>query len=63
MWPKRMCGGVYSFFTGLEISDMTGVMICFDYQEDVLREICGNRVSFIHIDSEEYERSVFHQPL
>ena len=54
---------IYSFFTGLEISDMTGVMICFDYQENVLREICGNRVSFIHIDSEEYERSVFHQPL
>lgn len=37
---------------------MTGTLICFDYQEDALREICGHRVTLQSIDFQQFERSL-----
>lgn len=48
------------FDTALELHGMEGTLICFDFQESVLRRVCGRRVSFQSIDFEQYERSVLH---
>lgn len=39
---------------------MTGTLICFDYQEEALREICGQRVILQSIDFQQFERSVLY---
>ena len=46
------------FDTALELHGMTGTLICFDYQEDALREICGHRVTLQSIDFQQFERSL-----
>lgn len=46
------------FDTALELHDRTGILICFDFQEDALRRVCGPRVKFQSIDFEALERSV-----
>lgn len=48
------------FDTALELHEMEGTLICFDFQETVLRRVCGHRVAFQSIDFEQYERSVLH---
>ena len=48
------------FDTALALRDITGTLICFDFQEDLLRRICGERVAFQSIDFAAFERSVFH---
>ena len=52
---------IFRFCSGLEHNDLTGVIICFDYQEDALRAIAGNRVTFSCIDFDKYERSALYQ--
>lgn len=49
---------VRRFDTALELHGMTGTLICFDYQEDALREICGHRVTLQSIDFQQFERSL-----
>lgn len=39
---------------------MTGTLICFDYQEKALREICGQCVMLQSIDFQQFERSVLY---
>lgn len=51
---------VRRFDTALELHEMTGTLICFDYQEDALREICGHRVTLQSIDFQQFERSVLY---
>lgn len=48
------------FDTALELHGQTGTLICFDFQEEALRRICGRRVEFQVIDFEAFERSVCH---
>lgn len=46
------------FDTALELHRRTGTLICFDYQLEVLRRVCGPRVRFQSINFEALERSV-----
>ena len=48
------------FDTALELHGMTGTLICFDYQEEALREICGQCVMLQSIDFQQLERSVLY---
>lgn len=48
------------FDTALELQGMTGTLICFDYQEKALREICGQCVMLQSIDFQQFERSVLY---
>lgn len=48
------------FDTALELHEMTGTLICFDYQEEALREICGQCVMLQSIDFQQFERSVLY---
>lgn len=48
------------FDTALELHGMTGTLICFDYQEESLREICGQCVMLQSIDFQQFERSVLY---
>lgn len=47
------------FCTGLEKLGLTGVLYCFDFQEDAMRQLCGSGVDIRCIDFDAYERSVF----
>lgn len=48
------------FDTALELQGRVGTLICFDFQESVLRRICGSKVTIQSIDFDKYEGSVFH---
>ena len=48
---------IHRFFTGLQMYDEEGVMFCFDFQEKILKEICGDCVYIRYISSEEYKNS------
>lgn len=48
------------FDTALELHGLTGILICFDFQEEVLHRICGRRVTIQSIDFEQFERMVLH---
>ena len=41
---------VRRFDTALNLQERSGTLICFDFQQDALREICGDRVTFQAID-------------
>ncbi len=45
------------FDTALELYEQDGTLICFDFQEEALRRICGPRITFQGIDFEAIERS------
>lgn len=49
------------FDTALALHDQTGTLICFDFQEDTFRQICGERVSLQCIDFNAFEGSVFYR--
>ena len=48
------------FDTALELHERSGILICFDFQEDALRRACGQRVQFQCIDFDAFEGSVCH---
>lgn len=48
------------FDTALELHQRSGILICFDFQENALRHACGQRVQFQCIDFEAFEGSVCH---
>lgn len=47
------------FNSALDLMECSGTLICFDYQADVLRRYCGNRVRFQTIDFIKFERRLF----
>lgn len=51
---------IQRFDAALELQGKVGTLICFDFQESALHQICGPRVAFQSIDFEKFERSVFH---
>lgn len=48
------------FDTALELQDIPGVLICFDFQEPILRQICGSQVRFQSIDFDRLEGRLFY---
>ena len=47
------------FCASLARQEQTGSVICFDFQEKVLSEYCGDIIEFETIDFAEFERSFF----
>ena len=50
---------IVRFNTSLELTGRIGTLICFDFQADVLRRFCGDRVRFQTIDFEKFEGRFF----
>lgn len=50
------------FDTALSLRQEAGTLICFDFQEQSLRRICGQQVTLQCIDFDAFERMVFHNP-
>ena len=46
---------IHRFLSGLEMHGLSGSIICFDFQVEALREICGKSVSILSVDFDEYE--------
>lgn len=46
---------ILRFHQALELQDITGVMLCFDFQAEALRKFCGERVTFETISLKKYE--------
>lgn len=46
---------ILRFHQALELQDITGVLLCFDFQVEALRQFCGERVSFETISLQKYE--------
>ena len=53
---------IQRFDTALELQGRTGTLICFDFQEETLRRICGRRVTLQSIDFGKFEGSVLYRP-
>lgn len=51
---------IQKFDTALELHEKAGTLICFDFQEAAIRQVCGPKVKIQCIDFDAYERSVFH---
>lgn len=47
------------FDTALQLQKKSGTLICFDFQKEVLKRYCSNRVKFQTIDFQKWERSFF----
>lgn len=47
------------FDTALRLQDKRGLLICFDFQADVLRRCCGEQIQLQTIDFEKWERRFF----
>lgn len=50
---------IKKFDIGLSLHELHGILICFDFQEEALRSICGPHITLQSIDFEAFERSVF----
>lgn len=50
---------IKKFYTGLNLHDKHGIIYCFDYQAEVLRRFCGDRVEFKTLDVKKAERRFF----
>lgn len=50
------------FSAALEKMGWPGTLYCFDFQGDVMRQVCGPGVNVRCIDFDVYERSVFLSP-
>lgn len=46
---------ILRFHQALELQGITGVMLCFDFQVEALRQFCGERVAFETISLKKYE--------
>jgi len=47
------------FCTALRLQDREGVLVCFDFQREVLNRFCGERVELSAISFEKFERRFF----
>lgn len=50
---------IQKFDTALTLQNKRGIIICFDYQAEVLRRYCGEAVEFQTLDFEKTERRFF----
>ena len=47
---------LFRFLSALELLQMKGAILCFDFQADALRPLCGDRVELQTIDFAAFER-------
>ena len=47
------------FDTALRLQNKNGILICFDFQQDALKQYCSELITFQTIDFEKWERSFF----
>ncbi len=47
------------FDTALELHGKTGTLFCFDFQEDALQQVCGQRVKIESLDFEKVKALLF----
>ena len=47
---------LFRFFSALELLQMKGAILCFDFQADALQALCGDRVELQTIDFAAFER-------
>lgn len=52
---------IHRFHTALQLQGKYGTLICFDFQQDILRRYCCDRVKFQIIDFDKWERRFFVQ--
>ncbi len=50
---------IRKFVSALDLHEKYGVLICFDFQADALRRICGERVELQTLDLQKTERRLF----
>ena len=50
---------IVRFNTALELMERPGTLICFDFQADVLRRYCSDRVHLQTIDFTKFEGRLF----
>lgn len=50
---------IYRFLTALQLQEREGILVCFDFQEEALRRLCGNTVTFSTIHYQKFERRFF----
>ena len=53
---------IVKFDSALNMRGLHGTLICFDFQEEGLRQVCSSNLTFQIIDFNAYERGVFDQP-
>ena len=47
------------FDNALQIHDIRGTLYCFDFQEDAMRQICGQQVKIESLDLEKVKALLF----
>lgn len=50
---------LFRFLSALELLQMKGAILCFDFQANALQPLCGDRVELQTIDFAEFERRFF----
>ena len=53
---------LYRFYAALELHKHSGIIVCFDFQEDALRPFCGSRIKLQTIDFSDFERRFLNSP-
>ena len=53
---------LFRFLSALELLQMKGALLCFDFQADALQPLCGDKVELQTIDFAEFERRFFSNP-
>ena len=53
---------LYRFYAALELHKRSGIIVCFDFQEDALRPFCGSRIKLQTIDFSDFERRFLNSP-
>lgn len=53
---------MFRFLSALELLQMKGAILCFDFQADALRPLCGDKVELQTIDFAEFERRFLTSP-
>ena len=53
---------LFRFLSALELLQMKGAILCFDFQANALQPLCGDRVELQTIDFAEFERRFFSNP-
>ena len=48
---------IQRFCNGLNIHGRTGTMICFDFQESAMRQVCGNRVAIQTVNFQRFKEA------
>ena len=53
---------LFRFLSALELLQMKGAILCFDFQAGALRPLCGDKVELQIIDFAEFERRFLTSP-